>query len=63
LEKLINDHPDSDYVPRTKVSVADAWYTESFKQAEMEYRDFTAFFPNRPEVAEKKRRIESFTDK
>src|SRR5260370_40070904 len=41
LETLINSHPDSEYVPRSNLSIADAWYAEgAFKQAEEEYRDF-----------------------
>src|SRR5215469_11934706 len=60
LETLINTYPDSDYVPRAKLSIADSWYSEhAFKQAEAEYRDFVTFFPNRPEVAKAQRRINS----
>jgi len=60
LETLINSHPDSDYVPRAKVSIADAWYAEgAFEQAELEYRDFIAFFPNRPEVPLAQLKIDS----
>lgn len=60
LETLINTHPDSDYVPRAKLSIADAWYAEgTFKQAEAEYQDFITFFPNRPEVAEARLKIEA----
>jgi outer membrane protein assembly factor BamD len=60
LETLINTHPDSEYVPRAKLSIADSWYSErAFKQAELEYRDFITFFPNRPEVAEAQHRIDS----
>jgi outer membrane protein assembly factor BamD len=60
LETLINSHPDSDYVPSAKLSIADAWYSEhAFKRAELEYRDFITFFPNRPEVAQAERKIES----
>lgn len=52
LETLINNHPDSDYVPRAKLSIGDAWYAEgAFKQAAVEYQDFITFFPNRREVA------------
>jgi outer membrane protein assembly factor BamD (BamD/ComL family) len=58
LNALIDNHPDSDYVSRAKLSIADSWYSEhAFKQAEAEYRDFVTFFPNRPEVAEAQRRI------
>ena len=64
LETLINSHPDSDYVPRAKLSIADAWYAEGdFKQAEVEYRDFITFFPNRPEVAQAQLKIHSIHKK
>jgi len=60
LRTLIDTYPDSDYVPRAKLSIADSWYSEhAFKQAELEYRDFITFFPDRPEVAEAQRRINS----
>jgi outer membrane protein assembly factor BamD len=60
LTNLIDTYPDSSYVPRAKLSIADSWYSEhAFKQAESEYRDFITFFPNRPEVAEAQRRINS----
>jgi len=60
LETLIKNHPDSDYVPRAKLSIADAWYAEgAFKQAEVEYRDFIAFFPNRREVPLAQLKIDS----
>lgn len=60
LTKLIDTYPDSGYVPRAKLSIADSWYSEhAFKQAESEYRDFVTFFPNRPEVREAQRRIDS----
>ena len=60
LNALIDNHPNSDYVPRAKLSIADSWYSEhAFKQAEAEYRDFVTFFPNRPEVAKAQRRISS----
>ena len=57
---LIDIYPDSGYVPRAKLSIADSWYSEHrFKQAESEYRDFITFFPNRTEVAKVQRRINS----
>jgi outer membrane protein assembly factor BamD len=60
LETLINTHPDSDYVPLAKLSIADSWYSQhAFIRAELEYQDFITFFPNRPEVAEAQRRINS----
>ena len=64
LETLIKCHPDSDYVPRAKLSIADAWYAEgAFKQAEVEYRDFITFFPDRPEVAQVQLKIDSIHNK
>jgi outer membrane assembly lipoprotein YfiO len=60
LTNLIDTYPDSGYVPRAKLSIADSWYSErAFKHAEAEYRDFITFFPNRPEVAYAHRRINS----
>ena len=60
LTNLIDNYPDSGYGPRAKLSIADSWYSQhAFKQAEAEYRDFVTFFPNRPEVAEAQRRINS----
>jgi outer membrane protein assembly factor BamD (BamD/ComL family) len=45
LEALIDKHPDSNYVPRAKLSIADAWFSEGeFKKAELEYKDFITFF-------------------
>src|ERR1700683_3330331 len=64
LESHINSHPDSDYVPRAKLSIADAWYAQgTFRQAEVEYHDFLTFFPSRPEVAEAQRKIEAIHKK
>ena len=59
LQKLIINHPDSDLVPRAKLSIGDAWYGEGqLRRAAMEYRDFITFFPNRPEVAQAQSRVE-----
>src|SRR5881296_3010288 len=56
LQTLINTYPDSEYIARAKLAVADSWYAEggsaSFAQAEIEYKDFITFFPNMPEAAE-----------
>jgi hypothetical protein len=60
LTNLIDTYPDSGYVASVKFFIADSWYSEhAFKQAELEYQDFITFFPNRPEVAETQRRINS----
>jgi len=56
LQTLINTYPDSEYVARAKLAVADSWYAEggttAMQQAEIEYKDFKTFFPNMPEAAE-----------
>jgi outer membrane protein assembly factor BamD len=56
LQTLINTYPDSEFIARAKLSVADSWYAEggstARQQAEIEYKDFKTFFPNMPEAAE-----------
>jgi TolA-binding protein len=60
LQTLINTHPDSDLVARAKLSIADSWYHQhAFKRAKLEYQDIITFFPNRPEVREAQRQINS----
>jgi len=61
LQTLINTYPDSEYVARAKLAIADSWYAEggsaSQAQAEIEYKDFITFFPNMPEAAEAQLKI------
>ncbi len=61
LQTLINTYPDSEYIARAKLSVADSWYAEggstALAQAEAEYKDFRTFFPNMPEAAEAQLKI------
>jgi outer membrane protein assembly factor BamD len=56
LQTLINAYPDSEFIARAKLAVADSWYAEggttAMQQAEIEYKDFRTFFPNMPEAAE-----------
>ena len=56
LQTLINTYPDSEYIARAKLAVADSWYAEggttAMQQAEIEYKDFRTFFPNMAEAAE-----------
>ncbi len=56
LQTLINTYPDSEFIARAKLAVADSWYAEggstALQQAEIEYKDFGTFFPNMPEAAE-----------
>jgi outer membrane protein assembly factor BamD len=61
LETLINTYPDSEYIARAKLAVADSWYAEggstALAQAEIQYKDFITFFPNMPEAAEAQLKI------
>jgi outer membrane protein assembly factor BamD len=61
LQTLINTYPDSEYIARAKLAVADSWYSEggstALAQAEIEYKDFETFFPNMPEAAEAQLKI------
>ena len=56
LQTLINTYPDSEYIARAKLGVADSWFAEggsaALAQAEAEYKDFKTFFPDMPEAAE-----------
>ena len=56
MQTLINTYPDSEFIARAKLALADSWYAEggtaSLAQAEQEYKDFITFFPNMPEAAE-----------
>ena len=61
LQTLLNTYPDSQYMMRAKLGVADSWYKEggtaALTQAEQEYKDFITFFPNAPEAAEAQMRV------
>ncbi|MFZ0803128.1 MAG: outer membrane protein assembly factor BamD, partial [Terriglobales bacterium] len=61
LQTLINTYPDSEFIARAKLAVADSWYDEggstAIAQAEIEYKDFITFFPNMPEAAEAQLKI------
>ena len=61
LQTLINTYPDSEFLARAKLSLADSWYAEggssNMAQAEAEYNDFITFFPNMPEAAEAQLKI------
>ncbi len=61
LQTLIATYPDSEFIARAKLSLADSWYAEGgsagMAQAEQEYRDFETFFPNMPEAAEAQLKI------
>jgi len=49
LQTLLNTYPDSEYVAKAKLAIADSYYkegtTEGLNQAISEYKDFITFFP------------------
>src|SRR6185437_14397142 len=55
LQTLINSYPDSEYLAKAKLAVADSYYkeggVEGLTQAVAEYKDFITFFPFLPEAA------------
>lgn len=61
LQTLINTYPDSEYLSRAKLAIANSYYSEGgvsgLTQAEAEYRDFITFFPTAPEAPEAQYRI------
>lgn len=56
LQTLINTYPDSEYISKAKLAIADSYYnqgrTSGLTQAEAEYKDFITFFPTAPEAPE-----------
>lgn len=56
LQTLLNTYPDSEYLAKAKLGIADSWYRQggsgNMMQAESEYKDFITFFPTMPEAAE-----------
>src|SRR5215471_12837151 len=61
MQTLINTYPESEFIARAKLALADSWYAEggtaALAQSEQEYRDFITFFPNMPEAAEAQLKI------
>ena len=61
LQTLINTYPDSEFIARAKLGVADSWLAENtsaaLAQAEAEYKDFQTFSPNMPEAAESQLKV------
>lgn len=55
LQTLINTYPDSEYLAKAKLAIADSYYKEggsaSTTQAIAGYKDFIVFFPFLPEAA------------
>jgi outer membrane protein assembly factor BamD len=56
LQTLINTYPDSEYLAKAKLAIADSYYNQGgvsgLTQAEAEYKDFITFFPTAPEAPE-----------
>lgn len=54
LQTLINTYPDSDYLAKAKLAIADSFYKEGgttgLTQAVEEYKNFIIFFPFLPEA-------------
>jgi outer membrane protein assembly factor BamD len=61
MQTLIATYPESEFIARAKLALADSWYAEGgtagLAQAEQEYSDFKTFFPNLPEAAEAQLKI------
>ena len=61
LQTLINTYPDSEYLAKAKLAIADSYYEQGgvsgFTQSEAEYRDFITFFPTAPEAPQAQYRI------
>jgi outer membrane protein assembly factor BamD len=55
LQTLINTYPDSEYLAKAKLGIADSYYKEggtaNMTQAVQSYKDFIIFFPFMPEAA------------
>jgi outer membrane protein assembly factor BamD len=55
LQTLINTYPDSEYLAKAKLAIADSFFKEGdtagLKQAISEYKDFDTFFPYLDEAA------------
>jgi outer membrane protein assembly factor BamD len=61
LQTLINTYPDSEYLAKAKLAIADSYYNEGgvsgLTQSEAEYKDFITFFPTAPESPEAQFRV------
>jgi outer membrane protein assembly factor BamD len=55
LQTLINTYPDSEYLAKAKLAIADSFYKEggtaNMTQAVQAYKDFDIFFPMLPEAS------------
>lgn len=56
LQTLLNTYPDSEFLSKAKLAIADSYYQQGgvsgLTEAEAEYKDFITFFPTAPEAPE-----------
>ena len=61
LQTLINTYPDSEFLAKAKLAIADSYYSQGgvsgLTQSEAEYKDFITFFPTAPEAPEAQYRV------
>jgi outer membrane protein assembly factor BamD len=61
LQTLINTYPDSEFLSKAKLAIADSYFDEGgvsgLTQAESEYKDFITFFPTAPEAPQAQYRV------
>lgn len=61
LTTLINTYPDSEFLAKAKLALADSWFqegdTHAMAQAEAEYKDFILFYPAMEEAAEAQSKV------
>lgn len=54
LQTLLNTYPDSEFLSKAKLAIADSYYKQGgvsgLTEAEAEYKDFETFFPTAPEA-------------
>ena len=54
LQALLNTYPDSEYLAKAKLAIANSYYQQGgvagLTEAESEYKDFITFFPTAPEA-------------
>jgi len=54
LQTLLNTYPDSEYLAKAKLAIANSYYRQGgvagLTEAEAEYKDFITFFPTAPEA-------------
>ncbi len=61
LQTLLNTYPDSEYLAKAKLAIADSYYRQGgvagLTEAEAEYKDFITFFPTAPEAPDAQFRV------